>query len=149
MKETSTRNCMKKKNSISEFSSQRNRELVENFRRAIAAQSEIALADAFRKAVETPAPRFWVSEARAAAVIGKMVAGEDPLAGMYPEKRDMYLEIYARFLELRAQRPEETITALVFEVVNGEAPRAYMSWQRARIIIYNERRRIRMERRRR
>lgn len=131
---------MKKQNSISEFTDQRNRLLLENFRSAIAAQSQIALNEAFKTAAESPAPRFWVSETRAAAMIGRMLAGKDPTAGMYKEKREMYLELFNRFLALRASRPDESISSLVFEVVNQPAPRAYMSWERARTIIYGVRR---------
>lgn len=138
---------MKKKNSVSDFEEERRRFLLTSFRRAIALQSEIDREKAFRTAADVPAPRFWVSENRAAAVIGKFLAGEDPTLSMLPEKRLMYREIYSRFLRLRAERPSESIAELLFEVVNDSAPRSYMSWQTARTIVYKERRRLRRERR--
>ena len=49
-------------------------------------------------------PRFWVSEQRAAGVVGKMLAGHDPTADMYEEKREMYREIFRRFMKLREER---------------------------------------------
>jgi len=137
---------MKKKNSVSDFTSERNRHLVENFRKAIAAQSEISLEKAFHTASEAPAPRFWVSETRAAIVIGKMLAGDDPTVGMSVEKREMYRELFARFLALREVNPDAPVCELAFEVVNQPAPRTYMSCSRARTIIYQERKRLRMER---
>lgn len=138
---------MRKPKSVSEFSSERNLLLLENFRRAIARQSEIALANAFKDAAERPAPRFWVSETRAAVIIGKILAGKDPISSMTPEKREMYQEILRRFIALRETRPDESIQSIIFEVVNQEAPRAYMSWETARSIIYREQRKRRLERR--
>ncbi|MDE6400138.1 MAG: hypothetical protein K2L68_04675, partial [Muribaculaceae bacterium] len=101
---------MRKPKSVSEFSSERNLLLLENFRRAIARQSEIALANAFKDAAERPAPRFWVSETRAAVIIGKILAGKDPTSSMTPEKREMYQEILRRFIALRATRPRRVYT---------------------------------------
>lgn len=138
---------MKKRNSTSEFGKERNRFLLQAFRESIAAQSKIAIKNAFKEATEAPPPRFWVSEARAAAVLGKMLAGEDPTADMNLEKREMYQELYARFLELRELYPEASIAELTFRVVNDEAPRSYISWQRARMIIYEEKRLLKKERR--
>ena len=71
---------MRKKNSTLEFGRERNEFLLRSFRESIAAQSKISIDNAFRQATEKPAPRFWVSEVRAANVIGKMLAGDDPTA---------------------------------------------------------------------
>lgn len=138
---------MKKQNSVSEFTRERNQVLLENFRSAIARQSRIAVIKAFGSAVAAPAPRFWVSEQRAAAVIGKMLAGEDVTKGMYEEKRKMYEEIFERFMEVKEQHPLRTIYDIVSEIVNQPAPSSYMSAYRARNIINGERRRRRQERR--
>lgn len=136
---------MRKPNAISDFALQRGEVLLANFREAIASESKISVEKAFRRTAEAPAPRFWVSEHRAAAVIGHILAGDDPLTGMYEEKREMYREIYERFLELRALRPHETIYALVSEVVNSPAPRSYLSPQRAKSIIQSEKRKRKLE----
>lgn len=138
---------MKKKNSVSEFSSERNLRLLEIFRKHLAERSHDAAEKAFGLAATTPAPRFWVSESRAAAVVGRLLAGEDVTSGMYPEKREMYLEIFRRFKELKRQRPDEAIASLVFEVVNSPAPRSYLSEATVKSIIYRESRRRRAERR--
>lgn len=140
---------MKKIHCYSEFTSERNLHLIENFRKVIASQSKIAMQKAFSLAADAPAPRFWVSEPRAAYVIGRMLAGCDPTSRMTPEKREMYTEIYARFLRLREHCPQASIYELVLEVVNQPAPRTYMSWQRARSVINEQKRMIREERRRR
>lgn len=137
---------MRKPKSVAEFSDQRNQFLLKNFREAIAVQSKIDLSNAFKTSTRIPAPRFWVSEQRAAGVVGKMLAGHDPTADMYEEKREMYREIFRRFMKLREERPEESIYQLVFEVVNNPAPRSYISEERARKLIYVERRTIKERR---
>lgn len=130
---------MKKKNSVSEFTSERNAILVEHFRRQLATQSKIDLQRVFKGVVDQPAPRFWVSETRAAVIISKLLKGEDPLADMYQQKREMYLELFSRVKELLNVLPDASITDLVFEAVNQPAPKSYMSWQRARDVINKER----------
>ena len=49
-------------------------------------------------------------------------------------------------MKLREERPEESIYQLVFEVVNNPAPRSYISEERARKLIYAERRTIKERR---
>lgn len=126
---------MKKKNCRCEFSSERSEFLLRNFRESIAAQSQISLKRAFQDAADAPAPRFWVSEARAARVVGLLLKGIDATEGMHPEKRRMYLEIYRRFLDLRKEQPESCIGDLVFQIVNSEAPCSYLSSEWAGRII--------------
>lgn len=138
---------MKKKNSTSDFTSERNAALVAHFHRQLALQSRISLDKAFQGAVAQEAPRFWVSSHRAAVVIARMLKGEADLGSMYEEKKRMYLEIFRRVVILREENPDSSIFDLVDEVVNQAAPCSYMSWQRAKGIIYSERRRRRLERR--
>ena len=138
---------MKHKNSVSDFTSERNDFLLNRFREELARQSKVSLDRAFKVAADAPAPRFWVSEARAAAVIGHMLRGRDVTASMFGEKKRMYEEIFRRFSILREERPDATIADLAFEVVNQEAPCSYLSEDRARVIVYAEKRRRRLERR--
>lgn len=126
---------MKKKNSVCEFKDQRSRLLLENFRASLARQSEISAKKAFGEAVAAPAPRFWVSEARAAAVIGKMIAGQDPTASMFPEKARMFQEIFRRVEILRKKEPDATVGDLVFRVVNSPAPCSYLTPLHARRLV--------------
>lgn len=125
---------MKKLNAISEFSEQRRAFLRQAFREAIARQSVIDANKAFKTAINIPAPRFWVSEVRAAVVVGKLLAGHDPLATMFPEKAEMFREIYRRFTLLRESRPDASIAELMVEIVNSPAPRSYISVSRAQNI---------------
>ncbi|MDE5875600.1 MAG: hypothetical protein K2G69_07205 [Muribaculaceae bacterium] len=139
---------MKKKNSLSEFHQERRDFLLRNFREAIARQSEIDRNKAFHIVASAPAPRFWVSESRAAAVIGKILAGSDPTESMVAEKREMFMEIFRRFSRRRSLDGEATISDIIFDVVNEAAPRSYLSWQTIRSLIYEEMRirRKRLER---
>lgn len=142
---------MRKQNSTAEFEAERRKFLIDTFRRVIAGQSQVAIENAFRTTAGLPAPRFWVSEARAAAVIGKMISGEvrpgcSPEEDMFEQKSEMYREIYRRFMKIRLQQPARTICDIIFEVVNSPAPKSYISWHRVRTIIYKERRRLRNER---
>ena len=130
---------MKKKNACLEFADQRSESLIRNFRESIARQSQISAMRAFEDAANAPAPRFWVSESRAARIISMMLKGEDPTEGMYSEKREMYLEIYRRVLKMQAEEPDMPLGDIVFTVVNSRAPRFFMSWLRAKHLI-NERR---------
>lgn len=127
---------MRKKHSTSEFSSQRNMHLLESFRSAIATQSRIETEKIFKTVAKARAPRFWVSEHRAAAIISKMLTGDDPTATMTAEKREMFNEIFKRFVELRPLRPGVSIVGILEEIVEEEAPSNYISWQRVRNIIY-------------
>lgn len=122
---------MKKKNCICEFASERSELLLRNFRESIARQSVISRQKAFREAVEAPAPRFWVSEARAMRIISSLLNGIDLTEGMRPEKRRMYHEIFRRVKEIKEKNPQTPLGDIVFEVVNNEAPHSYISWQSA------------------
>lgn len=122
--------------SICEFANQRSELLLRNFRESIARQSRISAAKAFHEAVESPAPRFWVSEIRAARVVSLLYKGEDVLSGMHPKKQEMYMEIFRRVKEMRKQFPHMSLGDIVFEVVNSEAPSFYLTVSSAQKIIY-------------
>lgn len=126
---------MRKKNSKAEFSSERSELLLKNFRESLARQSVISLKKAFQEAADFPAPRFWVTEARAMRVIMMMMKGEPILDSMNEEKRKMYEEIYERVTEMRKRNPETSLGDIVFEVVNSPAPRSYLSWHTVKNVL--------------
>ena len=133
---------MKKKNACLEFADQRSESLIRNFRESIARQSQISAMRAFEDAANAPAPRFWVSESRAARIVSMMLKGEDPTEGMHVEKRKMYVEICRRVKEEMAKLPSRPLGDIVFDVVNSPAPSSYMTISNARHIIYSRRRSI-------
>ena len=126
---------MRKRNSNAEFSSQRSRFLLKNFRESIARQSQISLRHELRETADAPAPRFWVTEARAVRVVAAMMAGQDVTDSMLPQKREMYAEIFKRVTKLKDQKPWMPLGDLVFEVVNGSAPHSYITPDRVYTII--------------
>lgn len=126
---------MRKKNSICEFTSQRNESLLRNFRASLAAQSRISVRRAFLNAVNAPAPRFWVTEARATRVISMLLKGVDLTEGMLPEKKKMYMEILGRVKQRLAVEPHTPLGDIVFDVVNSPAPCAYLTPETARKIL--------------
>ena len=126
---------MRKKNAIAEFSSQRSEALIKSYRESLARQSVISTQKAFQEAVDAPAPRFWVSEARAMRVITMMKKSFDILEGMHPEKQLMYMEIYERVMQKQKENPLIPLGDIVFEVVNSPAPRSYLTWRWCRKIV--------------
>lgn len=126
---------MRKKNSIVEFKSERSECLLRNFREVISRQSKISVSKALQEAIDSPAPRFWVSEARATRIITQMFKGIDLTEGMNPLKRKMFQEIYRRVKLMKEQGDRRPVGDMVFDIVNSEAPSSYMSVDRASRII--------------
>ena len=77
-------------------------------------------------AVRFPASRFYVSEERAAAVVGQMMRGEPVTDGMRESKRRMYAELLRRVRLLRAKQPAATLVDLVASVIYEPAPEFYI-----------------------
>ena len=66
---------MKKKGSKSDFTRQRDRELYAHFMDILSESRGVTLGEMFAMAARRPASRFWVSETRAAIVIGAASGG--------------------------------------------------------------------------
>ena len=137
---------MKHKNCVSDFADLRRQELLQRFREKIAGQSAACVMRICRETAESPASRFWVSEERAATVIYALEKGVNVLDGMFPERREMFREIYRRYRELRLIYPEETVIALAREIVYQPAPRHFLSSERVRTLVNQQKRRNRLAR---
>lgn len=129
---------MKKKGACAEFNDQRDRELIRAFNHVFQTNRDISLEDAYFKAPTMAASRFWVSEKRAATVMGAMLRGAS-IAHMNPKKQEMYREIFSRVQKILAEAPGTSITEATFMAVNSEAPEFYLTPKSARVIIYNAR----------
>lgn len=125
---------MKNKGSIFEYEDARNRDLMRAYKELVEKSRRIYLPDICKQLVNMPSERFWVSEERAAIVISDMLKGR-PIDNMTRNKREMYEEIYRRVLALREERPDASITELVSEVVEGPAPKFYLTPKSAKVII--------------
>lgn len=137
---------MKHPGSGFEYEDERNEDLMRAYRDEVALSKDIKVAHLFRAVVERPSVRFWVSEERAFIVISRMLKGE-VLDGMRRLKREMYEEIYARYLELRDKHPDKSIRHLVTMAVNSPAPKFYIEPASARVIVCKIKKKWRKERR--
>lgn len=117
---------MKYFGSILDFTRQRNDDLMRAFREQLALTSFVVMPEIFELVAESPAARFWVSEERAAIVISAMLAGK-PLPRMRSNKREMFEEIYRRFLIERENNPKKSVYELVTKIVNQPAPKFYLT----------------------
>ena len=120
---------MKHKGSTTDYLRQRDDALMKAYRDALRAADTAApynYPDICRRVADSPSPRFWVSEERAAAVIGAIENGK-PLPPMRGARREMFAEIHRRYLKEKAADPGGTVFALAVKIVNSPAPKFYLT----------------------
>lgn len=117
---------MKSSGIVLSFTRERNAALLKAYREQISAVKFVRLNEIGEKIVNSPAPRFWVSEERAAAVVSAIMRGKPVLETMRPTKREMFEEIHRRVVALKEAHPDWHLCQLVFKVVNSPAPKFYM-----------------------
>ena len=117
---------MRHKGSISEDSLAMREDFYNSYKKVLASSSYIKLRDIVRKAISSPAPRFYVSPERALAVIQKIKKGES-IAYMSESRRDMYTEIYNRVQSLLETNPYFSIKEAIRKVINSPAPKFYIN----------------------
>lgn len=117
---------MKSFGSILTFTRERNAALLKAYREQVNAAGFVRLNEIGEKIVNSPSPRFWVSEERAAAVVSAIMRGKPILETMRPTKREMFEEIHRRVVALKKLHPDWYLCELVQEVVNSPAPKFYM-----------------------
>lgn len=133
---------MKKTGNKSDFIEDRDSDLLRSFMEVLRTTVDIPLRDMYGMAAERPATRFWVSEGRAAIVIGAMSRGVMPEKAL-PLRREMYDEIFRRVCARMAAEPGLCLTHAVREVIYEPAPKFYITPTSAKTIIYRVRRRRR------
>lgn len=126
---------MKPVGSRFEYTEERDKDLIRAYREQIALCRTIHLPELLERTVNSPSSRFWVSEGRAAIVISEMIRG-DKLEKMNSMKREMFLEIYGRVLNLQSELPTLSIAELVWKVINQPAPKFYITPGSAKVIIH-------------
>lgn len=93
-------------------------------------------------AVSQPAPRFWVSEARAKDIVGEMKRGQ--WKGKKVTTRARLAKcLYERYLELRRLKPKESILSIMMDIVNSPAPESFLSPLSAVVILCRHKKKIR------
>lgn len=130
---------MKHNGSILAFTSQRNKEVMQAYRKTIAEADVINMDKIAVVVANSTYSRFWVSEERAMVVVLELDKGKPVLDSMRPHKREMFEEIYRRVCHLRNRRKNALLADIVMEVVNSTAPKLYMQPKSALDIIYKMR----------
>lgn len=125
---------MKSRGSVFEYAQERDDDLMRAYLEQISCCRNIYLPRVFNAVVKMPSKRFWVSPERASIVIAEMSRG-NKLPKMRPTKRAMYEEIYRRVMLLQSAHPEESLSQLVFQVVQEPAPQFYLTAGSAKVII--------------
>lgn len=140
---------MKKKGNKIEFIADRDRELHKAFMELLAVPGGMPLREMYGAAASRPCSRFWVSEPRAAIVMGRMLAlgPVAALAGMLPRRADMYRELFSRVQALLNGDDPISIAEATARAVNSPAPSFFLTDKSARVIIYDYTRRRRLARR--
>lgn len=126
---------MKKLGSVIEFTRQRNDDLMRAYRIQLALVPHIVMSRLFELVALSPSTRFWVTEERAAHIVSLMLE-DKPLPYMRDNRREMFEEIYRRFLSERRRRPHASLHALVCDIVCGPAPKFYLTPRTVGEIIY-------------
>lgn len=117
---------MKSPGNVLAFTRERNAALLKAYREHVDAVGYVRLSELMVKVVNSPSPRFWVSEERAAAVVSAIMRGRPVLETMRRSKREMFEEIHRRVVALKEIHPDWHLCQLVFQVVNSPAPKFYM-----------------------
>lgn len=91
-----------------------------------------------------PSPRFWVSEERAAVVVGRIFKG-DLLIEMSRMKREMFFEIADKVGEVLRKNKGMSINEACIKVVNGRASRFHLTPLTIRVLISNYRRKKKLK----
>jgi len=118
-----------------DFTSQRNNDLMRAYREQLALANCIIMPEIFEKVAESPARRFWVSEERAAVEVARMLVGK-PFSRMRQNKREMFEEIFRRYLALRDLHPDKSLFELVSKVVHQPSPKFYLTPRTVGELIY-------------
>lgn len=126
---------MKYFGSILEFTRERNEDLMRVYREKLSEASIIVMPVIFELVAQSPSSRFWVSEERAAIVISAMAAGK-PIPRMRKNKREMFEEIFRRFVVMHEQQPDKSVYELVALIVNQPAPKFYLTARTVGEFIY-------------
>lgn len=129
---------MKLHGSTIEYAKERLNDLLMCYRKYISSCEHISIPDVFENVVNMPASRFYVSEQRAANVISQILNGSK-LKNMRPTKREMFFEIYRRYIIEKKNNPTLPLVQLVGIIIEQPAPKFYLAPGSARVMILKAR----------
>jgi len=133
---------MKYKGSTFEYKEERNADLLDAYKREMASNSNISLTEIAERIANSPSRRFWVSEERATIVVSSMLKG-DSLSTMNATKREMFQEIYRRYIVYHKQHPTLTKREIIFHICNEEAPKWYLTPKSVIVLLHKVRKEAR------
>lgn len=140
---------MRLKGSTSAFQEERDKDLIRAYREQLSLQKDrISLPDVLRATVNSPSAKFWTTIERAMAVVTQMRRGQDTKV-MMPLRLEMYKEIARRVDAVIEKDPNVDLESAVIMVVEGGAPKFYLTPKSAKTIIHNIRKRWRMQKQKR
>lgn len=118
-----------------EYEEERNDNLMSVYHNLISNCATIRMRELMVELVNSPSARFWVSEERAAIVISSMMRG-CTLDEMSRMKREMFMEIYRRVMEIQKAYPGISMSEAIFQVIHQPAPKFYLTPGSAKVIIH-------------
>lgn len=122
----------------SEFHKERSLDLLRAYFLYLKSCSNISMKDVFKRVVDMPAARFWVSSSRAAVVLACIMRG-DKLLYMRPNKREMFFEIHRRVMNLQRSHNNWSMPRLIETIIAQPAPKFYLAPGSARVLILKAR----------
>lgn len=137
---------MKHKGSISTFSDQLNRDLMAAFRNAKSILGCAPIMQILEYTVNSPAPRFYVSEQRVTDVLYALRNNSLALDSMKPQTREMFMEIISRIRSLQRRYKKKSLPEIIQTVIQQRAPKFYLTVQSAQVKICKIRKLIRQQR---
>ncbi len=118
-----------------EYEEERNDNLMSVYHNLISNCATIRMRELMVELVNSPSARFWVSEERASIVISSMMRG-CTLDEMSRMKREMFMEIYRRVMEIQKAYPGISMSEAIFQVIRQPAPKFYLTPGSAKVIIH-------------
>lgn len=118
---------MKHVGCLSDFTDQRNEEIMIAYRNAIRDVNHIDIIEIAKKIVNTQCSRFWVSEERTMFVIIEIEKGRPILDTMRPNKRELFQELYRRVCSIRKNEPDKSLEDAIYDSINSPAPCFYLT----------------------
>lgn len=124
---------------VDTYTIERNQALLKAYHEHIINCNKIQLEKLWLTLANQKAPRFFVSEERAAIVVSKLLKGEN-IEYMVTTRRDMFMEIYSRVQKLLKEKPNLPLLHCCRMVVYQNAPSFYMTPLSIRQTIYKAKR---------
>lgn len=133
-----------------ELKRKRDRDLYATYVRCLGERGFSSTDEAADYARMQQAPQFYISARSASLTIGRIMA-HCSLIGMNATSRKRIWTLYDRYKAYLADHPGCTLSREVIleEIIDGTAPEYYISFDSARRIIINERRKARRQKTRR